>query len=118
MHYKYQHFSGTESQNDLLRAKGILKDDKESVNILQPKICPNPNCKEPNRPDSQFCYKCNFVISFEAYQKGMEEREKKEQEIHELKEQVKEIRYLYQDLIQRNTFAYNLTKRWEVGDIP
>ena len=48
----------------------------------------------------------------------MEEREKKDQEIHELKEQVKEIRYLYQDLIQRNTFAYNLTKRREVGDIP
>jgi len=31
-------------------------------------------------------------MSFEAYHKGMEEREKKDQEIHELKEQVEEIR--------------------------
>ena len=30
-------------------------------------------------------------MSFEAYQKGMEEREKKDQEIHELKEQVNEM---------------------------
>ncbi|MGB6594485.1 MAG: hypothetical protein WBE68_23540, partial [Candidatus Nitrosopolaris sp.] len=86
MHYKYVHFSGGEATNDLLRAKGILKDDKHSVNILQPKTC--THCKESNRPDAQFCFKCNFVMSFEAYQKGMEEREKKDQEIHELKEQM------------------------------
>ena len=77
MHYKYVHFRGNESQDDLLRAKGIIKDSKESVNILQPKPC--PNCKEPNKPDAQFCFKCNFVMLFEAYQKGIEERELKEQ---------------------------------------
>ena len=86
MHYKYVHFSGGESMNDLLRAKGILKDDKHSVNILQPKIC--PHCKEPNRPDAQFCFKCNFLMSYEAYHKGVEEREKKDQEVHELKDQM------------------------------
>jgi hypothetical protein len=50
MHYKYVHFSGGESMKDLLKAKGILKDDKK-VNILQPKTC--PHCKEPNRPDAR-----------------------------------------------------------------
>jgi integrase/recombinase XerD len=50
MHYRYQHFRGNESQDDLLRAKGIIKDNKESVNILQPKPC--PNCREPNKPDT------------------------------------------------------------------
>ncbi len=33
----------------------------------------------------------NFVMSFETYQKGMEEREKKDLEIHELKEQMNKI---------------------------
>jgi integrase/recombinase XerD len=75
MHHKYVHFSGGESMNDLLKAKGILKDDKHSVNILQPKTC--PHCKEPNHPDAQFCFKCNIVMSFEAYHNGMEDREKK-----------------------------------------
>jgi integrase/recombinase XerD len=85
MHYKYVHFSGGESMKDLLKAKGILKEDKQA-NILAPKICPNPNCKEPNKPDAQFCYKCNFIISFEGYQKDKEERERKEQELHDLKD--------------------------------
>jgi hypothetical protein len=86
MHYKYVHFSGGESMKDLLKVKGILKDDKHSVNILQPKQC--PSCRESNKPDAQFCFKCNFVMSFDAYQKGMEERETKDREIHELKEQM------------------------------
>jgi hypothetical protein len=96
MHYKYVHFTGGESMKDLLRVKGILKDDKQSTNILQPKTC--PHCKEPNRPDAQFCFKCNFVMSFEAYQKGMEEREKKDLEIHELKEQMNKMQKDLQDI--------------------
>lgn len=91
---------------DLLRAKDVLKDEKQSINILQPKTC--PHCREPNKPDAQFCYKCHFVMSFEAYHKGVEEREKKDQEIHELKEQVEEIRDLYQGLIKTLKEAVDL----------
>ena len=82
MHYKYVHFSGGESMKDLLRAKGILKDEKRT-NILQPKT--RPHCREPNRPDAQFCFKCNFVMSFEVHDKGIEEREKKDQELQALR---------------------------------
>jgi integrase/recombinase XerD len=96
MHYKYVHFNGGESMKDLLRAKGIIKDEKQSINILRPKSC--PNCRELNKPDAQFCFKCNFVMSFEAYQKGMEEREKKDQEINELKEQMAKMNELVQEL--------------------
>ena len=39
-------------------------------------------------------------MSFEVYHDGMEEKEKKDQEINELKVQVEEIRDLYQDLIK------------------
>ncbi|MGA9152822.1 MAG: site-specific integrase [Candidatus Nitrosopolaris sp.] len=96
MHYKYVHFRGNESQDDLLRAKGIIKDDKESVNILQFKTC--PHCREPNKPDAQFCFKCHFIMSFEAYQKGMGEKEKKNQEILELKEQMNKMQKDLQDI--------------------
>jgi len=62
MHYKYVHFSGGESMKDLLKVKGILKEDEQSINVLKPKVC--PHCREPNKPDAQFCFKCHFVISF------------------------------------------------------
>jgi hypothetical protein len=76
----------------------LLKEDKQLINKLQPKPC--PNCREPNKPDVQSCWKCGFIMSFQAYQKEKEEREKKDHEIHELKEQVEEIRDLYQGLIK------------------
>ncbi|MGA9154779.1 MAG: zinc ribbon domain-containing protein [Candidatus Nitrosopolaris sp.] len=101
MHYRYVHFRGNESQNVLLRAKGIIKDDKKSVNILQPKAC--PNCREPNKSDAQLCFKCGFIMSFEAYQAGMEERERKKQEILELKEQMSKMQQdykSYDDLVK------------------
>jgi hypothetical protein len=35
-------------------------------------------------------------------------QQKKDSEMQALKEQIEEIRHLYQDLMQRNTFAYNI----------
>jgi len=43
---------------------------------------------EPNKPHLQFCFACNFVMFFEGYHKSVEEREKKDQKIRELKEQM------------------------------
>jgi len=94
MHHKYVHFGGGEATNDLLRLRGVIKDEKQSNNILQPKIC--PNCKESNKPDSQFCFKCNFVMSFEAYQKNIEEKEKKDQELQALRNEIRETKALQQ----------------------
>jgi integrase/recombinase XerD len=108
MHYKYVHFGGGESMKDLLKVKGIFKDENQSINILQPKIC--PSCRESNRPDAQFCFKCNFIMSFEAYHKGVEERERNDKVIQELKEQVEELRSSYEDLIKRNVTVSNFTK--------
>jgi len=47
-------------------------------------------------------------MSFDAYHKGVEERERKDQEIHELKEQVEEIRDLYHGLIKTLNEAVGL----------
>jgi integrase len=96
MHRRYVHFRGNESQDDLLKAKGIIKEDRHSVSILQVKTC--PHCREPNKPDAQFCFKCNFVMSFEAYQKGMKEGQRKDQEVSELKEQMAKMNELVEKL--------------------
>lgn len=84
---KYVHFRGNEAKKDLLRTKGLLRDEKV-LNILEPKMCPHR--REPNRPDAQFCFKCNFVMSFEAYHKGMEEKERKDQELQALRNEILE----------------------------
>jgi len=94
MNRRYIHLRGGESMNDLLKAKGIVKNENQSINILEPKKC--PYCKELNKPDAQFCFKCNLVMSFEAYQKGLEERENKDQEIHELKDQMSQMRQTFE----------------------
>ncbi len=67
----------------------MTNQSSRAVNILQYKTC--PSCREPNKPDAQFCFNCNFVMCFEVYQKGREEREKKDQEILELKEQMSKM---------------------------
>jgi integrase/recombinase XerD len=108
MNKRYVHFRGGEATDDLLKAKGVIKKGDQSVNILTPKVC--PSCQHQNTPDSRFCFKCNFIISFNVYKKSVEEKERKEQEILELKEQVQEIRLLYEDLIKRNTTVRNFTK--------
>jgi hypothetical protein len=85
---KYVHFRGNEAKNDLLRAKGLLSEEKQ-VDILQPKTC--PHCREPDRPDAQFCFSCNFVMSFDAYHRTVEEGQKKDRELQELKDQMKSM---------------------------
>ncbi|MFY9868144.1 MAG: hypothetical protein WAK17_00335 [Candidatus Nitrosopolaris sp.] len=90
---KYVHFRGNEAKKDLLRTKGLLRDEKV-VNILEPKMC--PHCREPNRPDAQFCFKCNFVMSFEAYHKGTEEKERKDQELQALRNEILETKAVQQ----------------------
>jgi hypothetical protein len=93
MHIRYLHYSGGESTKELLRKKGILKDELIK-NILQPKIC--PHCREPNKPDAQFCFACHFVMSFEAYHKSVEEREKKDLEIQALRGEILETKAVQQ----------------------
>ena len=46
---------------------------------------------ETNRPDAQ-CFKCNFVMSFEAYHKGVEEKERKDKELQALRNEILEIK--------------------------
>jgi hypothetical protein len=94
MHLKYLHYFGNESNESLLEAYGIVASGQQ-IDQLRPKQC--PNCSEPNKPDSKFCAKCRMVLTYDAYSETIEEKQRKESEVKELKEKYEEdmnaIRY-------------------------
>jgi predicted nucleic acid-binding Zn ribbon protein len=80
----YIHLSG-ESSKILLEKRGIIsKRDKENLEELRSRQC--PNCSEPNRRDSRFCSSCRMILSYDAYTKALEEKTQKESEIKTLAE--------------------------------
>jgi integrase/recombinase XerD len=99
MHLKYTHYFGNESSEELLESYGIenRKDKKNPGALLRPKSC--PNCNESNIPDSKFCSKCRMVLTYDAYNETMEDKQQKEDEITELKKRQERFELLIQSLI-------------------
>jgi len=87
MPQKYLYYFGNESSESLLEAYGIVTKDLKSTDALKPKQC--PNCSEPNKPDSKFCAKCRMVLTYDAYNETVEEKEDKGKEIDKMKEQMR-----------------------------
>ena len=58
----------------------------EKTNVLKSKSC--PNCNEPNKPDSRFCFKCKMVLTFDSYKETLEREKEKDNDIEELKRSV------------------------------
>jgi hypothetical protein len=65
MHRKYIHYYGNESNESILEAYGLINKNKQEIDKLKPKSC--PNCQELNKIDSKFCVKCRMVLSYDAY---------------------------------------------------
>jgi hypothetical protein len=84
----YIHYFGNESSKSLLEAYGIedYSNKNGKVNILKSKAC--PNCNEPNKPDSRFCFKCKMVLTFDSYKETLEREKEKESEIQIMKRQI------------------------------
>jgi integrase/recombinase XerD len=95
MHLKYLHYFGNESSESLLEAYGIVTKDQQTSDSLKPKQC--PNCNEPNKPDSKFCAKCRMVLTYDAYNQTVEEKQQKESEVKELKEKYEQDMKLMQE---------------------
>ena len=76
MHLNYIHYFGNEASQSLLKEYGIITKDQKDLNILKPKQC--PNCNEPNKPDSKFCAKCRFVLTYDAYNETLDKQQEKE----------------------------------------
>ena len=65
MHQKYIHYFGNESNESILEAYGLVDKNKQDIDKLKPKLC--PNCNEGNKVDSKFCVKCRMVLSYDTY---------------------------------------------------
>jgi hypothetical protein len=88
MPQKYLHYFGNESSESLLEAYGIMPKGQQT-DQLKPKQC--PNCSEPNKPDSKFCAKCRIVLTYDAYSETIEEKQKSNNDLETLKQQMQTL---------------------------
>jgi hypothetical protein len=96
----YLHYFGTESAKKLLEAKGVIQHNIKSINVLKSKPC--PNCSEPNKPDAQFCMKCKMVLSYNSYKNTLEEKQRHEDEVKGIREEMNQKFDLLMSWIQQN----------------
>jgi integrase len=96
MPQKYIHYFGNEASESLLEAYGIITKDQNSSDALRPKQC--PNCNEPNKPDGKFCAKCRMILSYDAYEDTVNNRQEKEDAITMLSDQVMKLMTEMQEL--------------------
>ena len=97
MHLKYLHYFGNESSESILQEYGILPKNNRETDLLKPKQC--PNCNEPNKPDSKFCAKCRMVLTYDAYNETIEDRQTKDKQIESLVKKQEKFEQLIQSLI-------------------
>lgn len=86
---KYQNYFADDAVNAMLTVvdglmPAIISPGKKK-GLLKPKPC--PNCDESNKPESKFCVKCKFVLSFDAFNETVEEADKIKKELAEIKAQ-------------------------------
>jgi integrase/recombinase XerD len=96
MHLRYLHYYGNESSESILEAYGILTKDQILSDTLRPKQC--PNCNEPNKPDSKFCAKCRMILSYNAYEDTVNNKEERDDAISILSDQVMKLMAEVQEL--------------------
>jgi hypothetical protein len=99
MHLKYLHYFGNESNESLLETYGIVTPGQQ-IDQLKPKQC--PNCSEPNKPDSKFCAKCRMVLSYDAYEVTVDNKQEKDDAIAILSDQVMKLTAEVQELKNRS----------------
>ncbi|MGI0033964.1 MAG: phage integrase N-terminal SAM-like domain-containing protein [Nitrososphaeraceae archaeon] len=97
MHQKYVHYFGNESSESILEAYGLINKNKQEIDKLKPKAC--PNCNEQNKLDSKFCSKCRMVLSYDAYTQVIDENEsEKQSEITKLRNEFDEMKATMKDM--------------------
>ena len=69
-------------------------------NNIRSKYC--PNCNEPNTMNSQFCAnsKCKMILSYNEYLGSIENQKQKENEIEEIKEEVRLMKEGQKELLE------------------
>ena len=97
MHLKYLHYFGNESSESILEAYGI-KPKSEEIDKMKPKQC--PICSEPNQIESKFSVKCRMILSYNEYLGSIENQKQKENEIEEIKEEVRLMKEGQKELLE------------------
>ena len=94
---KYQHYYTDDAFDAMLvTMDGLALPDGSGdgkinkKNLLKPKQC--PNCDETNKPESKFCAKCKFVLSFDAFNEAIKEKEKAAREAEQTKRELAEMK--------------------------
>lgn len=88
---KYQHYYNDDSFDAMLTVMDGLTPPSTITNsskkgLLKPRLC--PNCSETNKPESRFCSKCKFVLTFDAFNETVIDAERAKEEQQKLKEKV------------------------------
>jgi len=89
MAQRYIHYFGNESSESLLEAYGVVTKNNVLIDTLNPKIC--PNCNEGNTQDAKFCSKCRMVLTYDAYNETVEEKQQKDNDLQSVKERMASI---------------------------
>jgi hypothetical protein len=92
---KYQHYHNDDAFDAMLTVMdglvvpGSTNKDKMK-NLLKPKHC--PNCDEVNKPESEFCVKCKFILSFDAFNEIEEEKSKAAREVEQNRQELQKMK--------------------------
>jgi integrase/recombinase XerD len=92
---KYQHYYAYDGFDAMLVMDGLVLPSapgtkgSKAKNLLKPKQC--PNCDETNKPESKFCVKCRFVLSFDGFNEAIEEKAKAASETEEIKKKIEQL---------------------------
>jgi integrase len=115
---KYQHYFADDSVDAMLTVMdglmpATLGPTNKKKSLLKAKQC--PNCDESNKPESKFCSKCKFILSFDAFNEAVEEKGKAAKEAEQQKKALEDrLRRMEEHLdktnLEVNTLTQTLTK--------
>jgi integrase len=100
---KYQHYYNDDSFDAMLTMMDGLKprgDHSGNKNLLKPRTC--PNCNETNTPESRFCTKCKFVLTFDAYNETVANATQTRESVKEIKASLEDLRSQFYKLVGLN----------------
>ena len=99
MHQRYVHYLGTEATNSILAEYGLI-DNGLQLDPLKSKTC--TNCSEPNKPDSKFCANCRMVLTYDAYNETLDDKQQKDDAFATLSDQLSKLMAEVQELKKNN----------------
>ena len=97
MPQKYLHYFGNEASESLLESYRIVTKDHKLSDVLKSKQC--PNCNEPNKPDSKLCAHCRMVLTYDAYNETIEEKQINDKEVENLKSQMASMQEAQREIL-------------------